>query len=255
VSPSDELKEELYEIDTDHDRLDEQMTRSQADTITKQGYLLKGPDTNSDRMFAHIGSKSFKRRYCYLRQEIDGTYILELHKDEKQIEAKTTIVMDFCTEVVLNPKKGRYCFELKMNAPQQKSFALAADDEADMEDWVKKISSVIQQNKLQEDKRVASLERTAPPTAPPASPSTMMMYGTLKGLEQSMNPQLMKYGRETDMSIAQARKDNRRRLFGAYQQHGHAGMESVEPYREQFGQRILMKCDSLKFRLQAPVES
>lgn len=39
-------------------------------------------------------------RYCYLRQEVDGTYILEMHKDEKQCEAKTTIVMDFCTEVV-----------------------------------------------------------------------------------------------------------------------------------------------------------
>lgn len=39
-------------------------------------------------------------RYCYLRQEVDGTYILELHKDEKQCEAKATIVMDFCTEVV-----------------------------------------------------------------------------------------------------------------------------------------------------------
>jgi len=64
------------------------MTRSQADTITKQGYLLKGPDSASDRMFANIGNKSFKRRYCYLRQEIDGTYMLELHKDEKQGEAK-----------------------------------------------------------------------------------------------------------------------------------------------------------------------
>lgn len=88
-------------MDADPDRIDEEMTRSQADSITKQGYLYKGPDTASDRMFAHIGSKSFKRRYCYLRQEVDGTYILELHKDEKQCEAKATIVMDFCTEVVL----------------------------------------------------------------------------------------------------------------------------------------------------------
>jgi hypothetical protein len=31
---------------------------------------------------------------------VDGTYILELHKDEKKGEAKATIVMDFCTEVV-----------------------------------------------------------------------------------------------------------------------------------------------------------
>lgn len=62
ISPADEFQEEIYEIDADPDRIDEQMTRSQADSITKQGFLLKGPDASSDRMFAHIGSKSFKRR-------------------------------------------------------------------------------------------------------------------------------------------------------------------------------------------------
>uniref|UniRef100_A0A4Y0BJ69 Dedicator of cytokinesis protein 9 n=1 Tax=Anopheles funestus TaxID=62324 RepID=A0A4Y0BJ69_ANOFN len=279
ISPSEELREEVYEVDTDPDRLDEQMTRSQADTIAKQGYLFKGPDTNSDRMFAHIGSKSFKKRYCYLRQEIDGTYILELHKDEKQAEAKATIVMDFCTEVVPNPKKGRFCFELKMkmNEGQHgKSVTLAADDESEMEDWLRKISSVLQQNKLQEDKRVASLERAAAPLLP-ASPSTMQ-YGTLKGLEQSMNPQLNRYARETDQSIAQARRDNRKRLFGGqqllYLQSGGnigGGMKAnstsggitpglskseafIEPYRVQFGQRILIKCDSLRFRLLGPID-
>lgn len=51
-------------------------------------------------MFVNIGSKSFKRRYCYLRQEVDGTYILEFYKDEKKGEAKVTIVMDFCSDVV-----------------------------------------------------------------------------------------------------------------------------------------------------------
>lgn len=58
----DILQEEVYEIDADQDRIDEQMSRSQADSITKQGYLLKGPDSGSDRMFANIGNKSFKRR-------------------------------------------------------------------------------------------------------------------------------------------------------------------------------------------------
>lgn len=190
-------------------------------------------------------------RYCYLRQEVDGTYILELHKDEKQGEAKTTIVMDFCTEVVLNPKKGKFCFELRMTAGH-KSFTLAAEDEHEMDDWLKKISSVLQQNQLQEDKRVASLER-----APPPSPSTMM-FGTLKGLDQSMNPQLMKYGKETDQSIAQARKENRRRLFGTFQLQNKFtsfDRDNVDPYREQFGQRIFLKCDSLSFRLLTPLEN
>lgn len=61
-STIEDLREEVYEVDADPDRIDEEMSRSQADTITKQGYLMKGPDTSSDRMFAHIGSKSFKRR-------------------------------------------------------------------------------------------------------------------------------------------------------------------------------------------------
>lgn len=39
---------------------------------------------------------------------MDGTYILELHKDEKKGEAKVTIVMDFCTEVVR--VSGKYIF-------------------------------------------------------------------------------------------------------------------------------------------------
>lgn len=38
-------------------------------------------------------------------------------------------------------------------------------------------------------------------------------FGTLKGLETSMIPELMRYSRETDSSIAAARQDNRRRLF------------------------------------------
>lgn len=97
-------------------------------------------------------------RYCYLRQEVDGTYILELHKDEKQGDAKATIVMDFCTDVVQNPKRGRFCFELRMTAGH-KSFILAADNEVEMQDWLSKLSLVLAQNKLQEDKRAASLER------------------------------------------------------------------------------------------------
>lgn len=242
------LREEVYEVDTDADRVEE--NRQQKDSVTKQGYLFKGADTTSDRMFAHIGSKSFKRRYCYLRQEVDGTYILELHKDEKQSDAKTTIVMDFCTEVVQNPKKSRLCFELKMSEGGQKSVTFAAEDESDMEDWLRKLNAVLAQNKLQEDKgRAQSLERSS---MPPPSPSAML-FGTLKGLEQSMNPQLMKYGRETDMTIAQARKENRKRLFGTiHSQFLRSAFEPhVEPFKEVFGQRIFIRCEELRFRLQA----
>lgn len=134
---------------------------------------MKGPEIgSSDRMFANIGSKSFKRRFCHLRQEVDGTYILELFKDEKKGEAKLTIVMDFCAEVVRNSKRGRYCFELRMSGTH-KSYTLAADNEADMQDWLLKLSSVLQHYKQQEEKRAASLERAC--NTPPPSPQPMQV--------------------------------------------------------------------------------
>lgn len=145
---------------------------TKSDGITKQGYLMKGPEIGSDRMFVHIGSKSFKRRYCHLRQEVDGTYILELFKDEKKGEAKLTIVMDFCSEVVRNTKRGRYCFELKMSGTH-KSYCLAADNETELQDWLMKISSVLQHYKQQEEKRAASLERAC--NTPPPSPQPMQV--------------------------------------------------------------------------------
>lgn len=216
-------------MDIDVDQVNEEMVRSQSDTVTKEGFLFKGPDTSSDRMFAHIGSKSFKRRYCYLRQEIDGTYILDIHKDDKQTEAKATIVMDFCQEVVHNTKRGRFCFELRMTEGH-KSFTLAADSEPDLQDWLAKLQTVLQQqNRLQEqDKQQQQqvvLERTASTNSGASNGATtngsnaapQQFYGTLKGLEQSMNPQLIKYSRETDTSIAQARRENRKPVFGILQ--------------------------------------
>ncbi|XP_024086053.1 dedicator of cytokinesis protein 9 isoform X2 [Cimex lectularius] len=260
ILKSDELKDEVYEVDTDLDQLDDDEKRP-TDGVSKEGYLMKGPEVGSDKMFPNIGSKSFKRRYCYLRREVDGTYILELHKDEKKGEAKDTIVMDFCYEVVKNNKKGKLCFELHMTAGH-KSFCLAAESEQDVNDWISKLQLVLQQNRLQEEKRAGSLERTCSTSSLPQTPNSETMlnvYGTLRGLEQSVNPQLMKYARETDTSISLARKENRRRLFSVYPFMPHTKVanpnEVAEPFREHFGQRILVKCLNLRFRLQAAITS
>lgn len=40
-----------------------------------------------------------------------------------------------------------------------KSYVFAAENEVEFKDWLNKLSSVLQQNKLQEEKRAASLER------------------------------------------------------------------------------------------------
>lgn len=105
IKPKEEkFQEEIYEVDIDTDAVDDLKPR--LDNITKEGFLLKGPEIGYERSFVNIGSKSFKRRYCYLRQEVDGTYILEMYKDEKKGEAKVTIVMDFCTDVVKVKQKS-----------------------------------------------------------------------------------------------------------------------------------------------------
>ena len=40
-----------------------------------------------------------------------------------------------------------------------KSYCLAAESELEMQDWITRLHQVLQQNRLQEEKRAASLER------------------------------------------------------------------------------------------------
>lgn len=40
-----------------------------------------------------------------------------------------------------------------------KSYVLAAESEQEFKEWLTKLTSVLQQNKIQEEKRAASLER------------------------------------------------------------------------------------------------
>lgn len=51
-------------------------------------------------MFFRILFQSFKRRYVCLRQEVDGTHILEFHKDDRKTDSKGALCMDFCNKVV-----------------------------------------------------------------------------------------------------------------------------------------------------------
>lgn len=57
-----------------------------------------------------------------------------------------------------NTKRGRHCFELRMTEGH-KSYVFAAENDIEFKDWLNKLGSVLQQNRLQEEKRAASLER------------------------------------------------------------------------------------------------
>jgi len=43
--------------------------------------------------------QSFKRRFFYLKQQADSSYVLEFHKDEKRMEAKGAIFLDSAVDV------------------------------------------------------------------------------------------------------------------------------------------------------------
>lgn len=50
----------------------------------------------------------------------------------------------------------------------------------------------------------------------PPPPSSEDRFSTLRGLDQSLNPQLNRYAHETDYLIAQARADSRLPVFQLY---------------------------------------
>ncbi|XP_072936312.1 dedicator of cytokinesis protein 9 [Epargyreus clarus] len=243
------LPEEVYDIDAEIENDEAQAAK--VDIGTKEGYLLKGPEIGSDRIFSNLASKSFKKRYCSMVKEADGTYILEVYKDDKKTDTKLTIVMDFCSDVVKNAKRGRFCFELRMSG--NKGYTFSADNEDEMNDWINAFKAALKKNQDQEihqNDEVLDKDSDISLTAEPPPPT----YGTLKGLEQSMNPLLMRYSRETDMSIAAARSECRSNIFSMPYKRAPSPEPQLEPFKEHFGQRILLKCESLKFRLQAPID-
>ncbi|KAL0894603.1 hypothetical protein ABMA27_013165 [Loxostege sticticalis] len=244
------MPEEVYDIDTETEG-DHEAQAAKVDIGTKEGYLLKGPEIGSDRIFSNLASKSFKKRYCSMVREADGTYILEVYKDEKKTDTKLTVVMDFCSDVVRNPKRGRFCFELRMAGG--KGYTFATENEEDMNDWINAFNAALKKKDCEENNQndeILDKDADVSLTAEPPPPT----YGTLKGLEHSMNPLLLRYSRETDMSIAAARNEYRSNIFSMPYKRAPSPEPQLEPFKEHFGQRILLKCESLKFRLQAPID-
>ena len=53
-----------------------------------------------DDYISSLFFQSFKKRYFYLKQQADETYVLEFHKDEKKLEAKGCIYLDSASDVL-----------------------------------------------------------------------------------------------------------------------------------------------------------
>ncbi|XP_046402811.1 dedicator of cytokinesis protein 9 [Ischnura elegans] len=286
----DDLNDEVYEVDSDIDPTTEAFfVPVDQESVSKQGVLLGGQETAegalanlhspvqhsvselplssrpraarssslSPSIFPHMGGmmRSFKRRHCLLRREPDGTHVLRLYKDENRSEVKATIVVDLCSAVVQNPSKGPLCFEILSSAGG--SLTLAAESDTEMYDWISKLSSVISRRKKPGDVPLEKRRISKPALA----------KGN-QGSQTNLDSLRIRYSCESDVSIALARRENRRGLFtvhpfGMGKEPAIQGLEgpsleeeeeeeaNVEPYCEHFGHRVLVHCKSLRFRLRA----
>uniref|UniRef100_A0A8C7D864 Dedicator of cytokinesis 11 n=1 Tax=Oncorhynchus kisutch TaxID=8019 RepID=A0A8C7D864_ONCKI len=121
---------------------------SQRGGIMKQGWLQKANINSS----LSVSMRVFKRRYFYLSQLPDGSYILNSYKDEKNCkDTKGSIYLDSCIDVIQCPKMRRNGFELKMQ--ERYSHLLSADSEAEMEEWVVTLKQALQSSTEGGDRR------------------------------------------------------------------------------------------------------
>uniref|UniRef100_A0A3B3Z236 Dedicator of cytokinesis 11 n=1 Tax=Poecilia mexicana TaxID=48701 RepID=A0A3B3Z236_9TELE len=240
---TDKLPTHVFEIDED----DTASLCSQRGGILKQGWLQKANINSS----LSVSMRVFKRRYFYLSQLPDGSYILNSYKDEKNCkETKGSIYLDSCIDVVQSPKMRRNGFELKMQ--DRYSHFLAADSEAEMEDWVSTLKQALQ-----------SASEAVPDKRNGAEPLDFNTghQGKGEGLQESqgrsLHSELMKYVRETDQLNKINRNEGRQKLFSLdpeTQRLDFSGIEpDVKPFEERFGRRIMVSCHDLTFSLQGCV--
>ncbi|XP_067852878.1 dedicator of cytokinesis protein 11 [Heptranchias perlo] len=252
VHQPEKLPVQLFEVDEDVDK-DEDVASicSQKGGIIKEGWLYKA-NMNST---ISVTMRVFKRRFCYLTQLSDGSYILYFCKDEKVCkESKGSIFLDSCIDVVQCSKMRRYGFELRMQ--EKCSCHLAAESEQEMEEWVLTLKKIIQSNcdsvmseKRNEESSEAGLDED--------SISQGKTESMMESLEKSMHPELMKYARESDYLNKINRSEGRCKLFAMdpeTQKLDFSGIEpDVRPFEEKFGKRFMVKCHDLTFTLQGCV--
>uniref|UniRef100_A0A671Z224 Dedicator of cytokinesis 9b n=1 Tax=Sparus aurata TaxID=8175 RepID=A0A671Z224_SPAAU len=212
----EKLAPHLFEVDEDVEKDEDTASlSSQKGGVSKHGWLYKG-NMNSA---ISVTMRSFKRRYFHLAQLGDGSYNLNFYKDENTSkEPKGTIFLDSCMGVVQNSKVRRFAFELKMQ--DKSTFLLAADSEAEMEEWI----------------------------------------GTLNKILHSSFEQAMQEKRNGDLHDdieSKMRSEARLKLFTLDPDTQKLDFSGIEPdvrqFEEKFGKRVLVSCHDLSFNLQGCV--
>ncbi|XP_004567160.2 dedicator of cytokinesis protein 11 isoform X1 [Maylandia zebra] len=248
---TDKLPAHVFEIDEDAKDEDSASLCSQRGGILKQGWLQKANINSS----LSVSMRVFKRRYFYLSQLPDGSYILNSYKDEKNCkETKGSIYLDSCIDVIQSPKMRRNGFELKMQ--DRYSHFLAADSEAEMEEWVATLKQALQSStEAGQDRRngAESLDCVLDDDTASQGKGESM----LENSGRSLHTELIKYTRETDQLSKMNRNEGRLKLSSLdpeTQRLDFSGIEpDVKPFEERFGRRIVVSCHDLTFSLQGCV--
>uniref|UniRef100_A0AAX7TPI5 Dedicator of cytokinesis 11 n=1 Tax=Astatotilapia calliptera TaxID=8154 RepID=A0AAX7TPI5_ASTCA len=239
---TDKLPAHVFEIDEDAKDEDSASLCSQRGGILKQGWLQKANINSS----LSVSMRVFKRRYFYLSQLPDGSYILNSYKDEKNCkETKGSIYLDSCIDVIQSPKMRRNGFELKMQ--DRYSHFLAADSEAEMEEWVATLKQALQSSTEAGQDRRNGAESLDCVLGELFYQTLSSYMSTLSFSQHSTYNQLSKMNRnEGRLKLSSLDPETQRLDF--------SGIEpDVKPFEERFGRRIVVSCHDLTFSLQGCV--
>ncbi|KAF3706389.1 Dedicator of cytokinesis protein 9 [Channa argus] len=234
----EKLTAHLFEVDEDVEKEEDTASLgSQKGGVSKHGWLYKG-NMNSA---ISVTMRSFKRRYFHLAQLGDGSYNLNFYKDENTSkDPKGTIFLDSCMGVVQNSKVRRFAFELKMQ--DKSTFLLAADSEAEMDEWISILNKILHSSfeQAMQEKRNGDLHDDEEHGKTDLSSGNFQdSFQTARDIESKM------------------RSEARLKLFTLDPDTQKLDFSGIEPdvrkFEEKFGKRFLVSCNDLSFNLQGCV--
>ncbi|XP_047432549.1 dedicator of cytokinesis protein 9-like isoform X9 [Mugil cephalus] len=234
----EKLAAHLFEVDEDVEKDEDTASLgSQKGGVSKHGWLYKG-NMNSA---ISVTMRSFKRRYFHLAQLGDGSYNLNFYKDENTSkDPKGTIFLDSCMGVVQNGKVRRFAFELKMQ--DKSTFLLAADSEAEMDEWIGTLNKILHSSfeQAMQEKRNGDLHDDE------EQGKTDLSSGGFQDTFQTARDIESKMRSEARLKLFTLDPDTQKLDF--------SGIEpDVRQFEEKFGKRVLVSCHDLAFNLQGCV--
>uniref|UniRef100_A0A1A7WQI9 Stabilin 1 n=1 Tax=Iconisemion striatum TaxID=60296 RepID=A0A1A7WQI9_9TELE len=225
----EKLAPHVFEVDEDAEKDEDTASLgSQKGGVSKHSWLYKG-NMNSA---ISVTMRSFKRRYFHLAQLGDGSYNLNFYKDENTSkEPKGTIFLDSCMGVVQNSKVRRFAFELKMQ--DKSTFLLAADSEAEMEEWMNTLNKILHssfEQAMQEKRNGDLIDDEEQGKSNLSSGSFQDTFQTARDIESKMRS-------EARLKLFTLDPDTQKLDF--------TGIEpDARPFEEKFGKRVLENLDA-----------